>query len=198
MDSSNTDVPRAGAIAQLSEKSPESANGIPAALLHLSARPDFSAPSDDLGRKIVDLITRPGEARDRLSQQAYTTLGPGNPLGLLQEALELSEQMAPLERKLKQSQKEGLIRSEYLGHQIDEAERAEIISKTEAKNLRSYHQKVLDLLAVDDFAADEIGRAGARSKAAPQKPVAKKAAARKKVAKKKISSKKKIAKKPSG
>ncbi len=158
----------------------------------------YSAPSDDLGRKIVDLITRPGEARDRLSQQAYTTLGPGSPLGLLQEALELSEQMAPLERKLKQSQKEGLIRSEYLGHQIDEAERAEIISKTEAKNLRSYHQKVLDLLAVDDFAADEIGRAGARSKAAPQKPVAKKAAARKKAAKKKTSSKKKIAKKPSG
>ncbi len=158
----------------------------------------YSAPSDDLGRKIVDLVTRPGEARDRLSQQAYTTLGPGSPLGLLQEALELSEQMAPLERKLKQSQKEGLIRSEYLGHQIDEAERAEIISKTEAKNLRSYHQKVLDLLAVDDFAADEIGRAGARSKAAPQKPVAKKAAARKKAAKKKTSSKKKIAKKPSG
>ena len=158
----------------------------------------YSAPSDDLGRKIVDLITRPGEARDRLSQQAYTTLGPGSPLGLLQEALELSEQMAPLERKLKQSQKEGLIRSEYLGHQIDEAERAEIISKTEAKNLRSYHQKVLDILAVDDFAPDEIGRAGARSKAAPQKPVAKKAAAREKAAKKKASSKKKIAKKPSG
>lgn len=155
----------------------------------------YSAPSDDLGRKIVDLVTRPGEARDRLSQQAYTTLGPGSPLGLLQEALELSEQMAPLERKLKQSQKEGLIRSEYLGHQIDEAERAEIISKTEAKNLRSYHQKVLDILAVDDFAPDEIGRAGARSKAAPQRPVAKKAATRKKAAKKKLSSKKKTKKK---
>ncbi len=162
----------------------------------------YSAPADDLVRKIVDLVTRPGDARDRLSQQAYTTLGPGNPLGLLQEALELAQQMAPLERKLRQSQKEGLIRSEYLGHQIDEAERAEIISKTEAKDLRSYHQKVMDLLAVDDFAADEIGRAGARSKAAPQKPVARKAAARKKAAKKKTSSKreaksskKKIAKK---
>jgi acyl-CoA dehydrogenase len=151
----------------------------------------YSAPADDLVRKIVDLITRPGEARDRLSQQAYTTLGPDNPLGLLQEALELAEQMAPLERKLRQSQKEGLIRSDYLGHQIDEAERAEIISKTEAKDLRSYHQKVLDLLAVDDFAADEIGRAGARSKVASQKPVVKKAAARKKAAKKKTSSKKK-------
>jgi acyl-CoA dehydrogenase len=151
----------------------------------------YSAPSDDLVKKIVDLVTRPGEARDRLSQQAYTTLEPGSPLGLLQEALELAEQMAPLERKLRQSQKEGLIQSDYLGHQIDEAERAEIITKAEAKGMRIYHQKVQDLLAVDDFAADEIGRAGSRSKAATQKPVAQKAAARKKVAKKKTASKKK-------
>ena len=151
----------------------------------------YSAPSDDLVKKIVDLITRTGEARDRLCQQAYTTLEPGSPLGLLQEALELAEQMAPLERKLRQSQKEGLIQSDYLGHQIDEAERAEIITKAEAKGMRIYHQKVQDLLAVDDFAADEIGRAGSRSKGATQKPVAQKAAARKKVAKKKTASRKK-------
>ena len=151
----------------------------------------YSAPSDDLVKKIVDLVTRPGEARDRLCQQAYTTLEPGSPLGLLQEALELAEQMAPLERKLRQSQKEGLIQSDYLGHQIDEAERAEIITKAEAKGMRIYHQKVQDLLAVDDFAADEIGRAGSRSKGATQKPVAQKAAARKKVAKKKTASRKK-------
>ena len=161
----------------------------------------YFPPSDDLVKKIVDLVTRPGEARDRLSQQAYTTLQPGSPLGLLQEALELSEQMAPLERKLRQSQKEGLIRSDYLGHQIDEAEHAEIISKSEARDLRDYHQKVMNLLAVDDFAADEIGRAGRR--AAPTagkvtaKPVIKKAAAKKKAAKKKTTSKAKSVKKKS-
>ena len=155
----------------------------------------YFPPSDDLVKKIVDLVTRPGEARDRLSQQAYTTLGPGNPLGLLQEALELSEQMAPLERKLRQSQKEGLIQSDYLGHQIDEAEQAEVISKSEANELRNYHEKVLNLLAVDDFAPNEIARAG--SKVAPitgkttAKPVTKKAAAKKKAAKKKTASKKK-------
>jgi len=155
----------------------------------------YFPPSDDLVKKIVDLVTRPGEARDRLSQQAYTTLGPGNPLGLLQEALELSEQMAPLERKLRQSQKEGLIQSDYLGHQIDEAEQAEVISKSEANELRNYHEKVLNLLAVDDFAPDEIARAG--SKVAPitgkttAKPVTKKAAAKKKAAKKKTASKEK-------
>ena len=157
----------------------------------------YSAPSDDLVKKIVELVTRPGEARDRLSQQAYTTLEPGNPLGLLQEALELSEQMAPLERKLRQSQKEGLIESDYLGHQIDEAEQAEVISKSEAGDLRVYHEKVMNLLAVDDFAPDEIGRAGSRAKEATPKPAAQKAAARKKAAKKKASQKKPFQKKTS-
>ena len=161
----------------------------------------YSAPADDLGRKVVDLITQPGESRERLSQQAYTTLEPGNPLGLLQEALELSIQMAPMEKKLRQAYKEGLIRSQYLGYQIDEAERAEIISRQEALELRSYHEKVLNLLSVDDFAPEEIGRAGKASASTaaeaapaatpadgatkkPRKKTAKKAAARKSPAKK--------------
>lgn len=118
----------------------------------------FSAPSDALGRKVVDLITHSGEARNRLCQQAYTTLEPGNPLGLLQEALLLSEEMTPLEQKLRQAQKERLITSEYLGQQIDEAENAEIISKEEATRMRDYHNKVLDLLAVDDFDPADFGR----------------------------------------
>jgi acyl-CoA dehydrogenase len=149
----------------------------------------YSAPSDELGRKVVNLMTRTGEARDRLSQQAYTTLEPGNPLGLLQEALQLSEELAPLEKKLRQAHKERLLRSEYLGDQIEEAAAAEIINKSEAARMRSYHQKVMDLMAVDDFDTAEIGRA-----AAPAiKPTKKKTAARKKSKAKKTSKKKKIA-----
>jgi acyl-CoA dehydrogenase len=118
----------------------------------------YSAPSDELGKKIVSLITETGEARERLSEQAYKALAPNNPLGLLQEALALSEQLLPMEKKLKQARKEGLIRSEYLGHQIEEAAKAEIISSKEAAEMRDYHQKVLHLLSVDDFSPDEIGR----------------------------------------
>jgi len=149
----------------------------------------YSAPSDELGRRVVDLMTQSGEARDRLSHQAYTTVEPGNPLGLLQEALLLSEEMAPLELKLRQAQKEQLIKSEYLGQQIEEAEHAEIISKDEAQRMRDYHQKVLDLLAVDDFAPDDFVGSGesderptAQEKATPDtaKRKVKKKVARKK------------------
>jgi acyl-CoA dehydrogenase len=123
----------------------------------------YHAPADELGQKIVKLITKTGEARERLSEQAYTTIEPTNPLGLLQEALALSEKLAPLENKLKQARKEGLIKSEYLGHQIDEAERAEIISAAETRELRSFHEKVLHLLSVDDFSREELARSGPKS-----------------------------------
>ncbi|MDA0678872.1 MAG: acyl-CoA dehydrogenase [Proteobacteria bacterium] len=121
----------------------------------------YSAPSDDLGQKIVSLITKTGEARQRLSEQAFKGLEPGSPLGLLQEALELSEHFLPLEKKLRQARKEGLIHSEYLGHQIEEAERAGVINAREAAEVRDYHEKVLYLLSVDDFSPDELGRSGA-------------------------------------
>ena len=147
----------------------------------------YSAPSDELSHKVVDLMTRSGEARERLSGQAYTTLEPGNPLGLLQEALELSENFAPMERRLKQAQREGLIKSDYLGQQIDEADLAGVISKKEAGELREYHDKVTALLAVDDFASEQLSRSAAAeppAKAPAPKKSAKKKAKRKKTSKK--------------
>ncbi|MGH8221473.1 MAG: acyl-CoA dehydrogenase domain-containing protein, partial [Woeseiaceae bacterium] len=153
----------------------------------------YSAPSDELSMKVVDLITHSGEARSRLCQQAYTAVEPGNPLGLLQEALELSERYEPLEIKLRQARKEGLIRSDYFGFQIDEAETADVISTGEAAELRAYHEKVLQLLAVDDFAPEDIGRmrstadepvaAGADNEPARQRAAARKQSKRKTAAK---------------
>ena len=158
----------------------------------------YSAPSDELASRVVELLTTPGESRERLSALAYTTLEPGNPLGLLQEALELTKQHVPLERRLRQARKEGLIHSDYLGLQIDEAEKAQVISKAEARALREYHDKVEALLGVDDFASGELGRSAvekstptppkktSRKKAAGKKPArAKRAASRKTSSKKK-------------
>jgi acyl-CoA dehydrogenase len=147
----------------------------------------YSAPSDELGRSVVDLITHSGDARERLSQQAYTTLEPGNPLGLLQEALELTEKNEELETKLRLARKEGLIKADYFGYQIDEAERAEIISKTEAVRLRVYHEKVLALLAVDDFDASELARVASGSGDGGKTGKTTKRAAAKKISKRKSS-----------
>jgi len=158
----------------------------------------YSAPSDELGRKVVDVITRTGEARERLSAQAYTTIEPGNPIGLLQEALLLAEQAAPLESKLRQAKKDELIHADYIGYQIEEAEKAAVISKQEAQSLRHYHEKVMALMAVDDFPADAFDRGHhsapvptAKSrKTATKRKSAKKVATGKKISKKSVSRKK--------
>ena len=147
----------------------------------------YSAPSDEIAAKVVEIVTAPGESRERLSAHAYTTLEPGNPLGLLQEALELTKKHIPLERRLRQARKEGLIGADYLGLQIDEAEKAQVISKAEARSLREYHDKVAALLAVDDFTTEELARV-LPGKLEPKAP--------KNTAKKKIASKETTAEKP--
>ena len=150
----------------------------------------YSAPSDEIGKKVAEIATTPGEARERLSELAYTTLEPGNPLGLLQEALELTKEYEPIERRLRQARKEGLLSSDYLGDQIGEAEKAQVISKAEARNMRVYHEKVLALLSVDDFAPEELIRKPA-PKMASKKTSAKKKTTEKTVAKKTAARKKK-------
>ncbi len=130
----------------------------------------YSAPSDEIGNNIVDLVTTPGEARERLSAQAYKALEPGNPLGLLQEALEFAHRLAPVESRLRQARKEGLIHSDYLGDQIPEAKRAGVINEDEARELTDYHDKVSRLLAVDDFAPDALRRGSSANEAAAGKP----------------------------
>jgi hypothetical protein len=117
----------------------------------------------------------------------------------LQEALELTKEYMPLERRLRQAQKEGLIHSDYLGLQIGEAEKAQVISKAEARSLREYHDKVSALLAVDDFSAEELARVPADQAGSPppkeaprKKATRKKSAPAKRVASKKAGSKKKI------
>jgi acyl-CoA dehydrogenase len=152
----------------------------------------YSAPSDEVAAKVVDLVTTPGEARERLSTLAYTTLEPGNPLGLLQEALELTGEVAPLEKRLRQARKEGLIQSSYLGSQIEEGEKAQVISKAESRTLRNYHEKVLALLDVDDFSSDELARVP-RDTAPTSKKVTRKTA--KRAAKKKPAAAKRSARK---
>ena len=94
---------------------------------------------------------------------------------------------------MRQALKEGLIHAEYLGHQIGEADHAGVISKREASELQNYHDKVVSLLAVDDFAPGELIRSTSDTTPAPI--TARKTAPRKKSASKKKTGKKKASKK---
>ena len=118
----------------------------------------YSAPDDRLGRKLADLVLAPTEARNRLCYPVYRTVEPGNPLGLLQEALELSETAEPVEKRIRvEGVKTGRVTALDSPGQIDQALAAGIITAAEAAMLRDYDQKVMELIHVDDFAPHELG-----------------------------------------
>ncbi len=129
----------------------------------------YFAPGDRLARRVAGLVTSSSEARERLCEHIYWTLEPGNPLGLLQEALLLAEAVEPIEKRIRiDGIKTGKVTALDLPGQIQQAVAAGIISETEGAALRDYDRKVLELIHVDDFAQDELGtQSEPRSAAAP-------------------------------
>jgi acyl-CoA dehydrogenase len=131
-----------------------------AALMRLVIFPrgrTYFAPSDRLGRKIVQPLMMPSETRDRLAEGIYRTVEPGNPLGLLQEALELSVAAEPLEKRLRvEGVKTGKITALDLPGQIEQAAAIGLLSAAEAQQLREYDRKVMNIINVDDFTTEEL------------------------------------------
>jgi acyl-CoA dehydrogenase len=118
----------------------------------------YSAPGDRLGHRVAALVTNPTEARERLCQGIYWRLDPGNPLGLLQEAMLLAAQLEPLLKRIRvEGVKTGRITALDLPGQIQQALAAGIVSETEAAALRDYDRKTMELISVDDFASEELG-----------------------------------------
>ena len=128
----------------------------------------YSAPGDRLGRRVAELVINATETRERLCQYIYRTLEPGNPLGLLQEALLIAPGVEPIEKRIRvEGIKTGKVTALDLPGQIQQAVAAGIISETEGAALREYDRKVLELISVDDFAQHELGT---RAEPVPQTP----------------------------
>jgi acyl-CoA dehydrogenase len=117
----------------------------------------YSAPSDRLGRKLADAVLNDTPVRDRLCHFVYRTLEPGNPLGLLQEAMFMAQTAEPVEKRIRvDGVKTGKVTALDVPGQIAQAQAAGIISETEAAMLRDYDRKVMDLISVDDFESHEL------------------------------------------
>jgi acyl-CoA dehydrogenase len=118
----------------------------------------YSAPSDELGQEVVTLITHATDTRERLTCGIYATDEPGSPLGQLQRALERAEALVPLEQRLRDAVRSGLVREDHPLEQIESAERQGIITANEADQLRRFDALVMEIIGVDDFDPREIGR----------------------------------------
>jgi acyl-CoA dehydrogenase len=129
----------------------------------------YSAPSDRLGRTIADAVLNPTAVRDRLCRFVYRTHEPGNPLGLLQEALVMAQVAEPVEKRIRvEGVKTGKVTALDVPGQIAQALNAGIISDTEAAMLRDYDRKVMELISVDDFDDAELAAQAEPSQRASQ------------------------------
>ena len=118
----------------------------------------YSAPSDRLALSIAEQMISVSLTRDRLCDGIYRTREPTNPLGLLDEALELSAEAEGIERKIRvDGVKTGRVTALDLPAQIAQAESLGIISPTEAQRLRAYDERVMEIVRVDDFDPRELG-----------------------------------------
>jgi acyl-CoA dehydrogenase len=130
--------------------------GVMRALIFPGGR-SYSAPSDRLGSQLADAVLNVTEVRDRLCKYVYRTLEPGNPLGLLHEALVLTQTAEPIEKRIRvEGVKSGRITALDVPGQISQALSLGIISDTEAASLRDYDRKVMELISVDDFESHEL------------------------------------------
>jgi acyl-CoA dehydrogenase len=118
----------------------------------------YSAPSDELGQRIVELIINPTPTRERLADNIYKTVEPTNQIGLLQQAMEMAEQVKPLERRIFDARRAGDIKADDIPGQIDEAEKKGVLTPDEAEAVRAFDRRMLDVTGVDDFDPDDLRR----------------------------------------
>ena len=103
----------------------------------------------------------PSPTRARLCRHAYRTNTGGNPLGLLQEALEMSLVVEPLEKKLRvEGVKTGRVTALDVAGQVRQAQQLGLLTEAEARQLLDYDERIMHLINVDDFAPHELAASG--------------------------------------
>lgn len=115
----------------------------------------YSAPSDQCGKEVVEILLSPGGARERLTRGIYTA-DRSSPVGLMEEALALAVECEPAEKKLRTAQKSGELPDDPRVDIIETARKAKIITPDEAKKLARLDVLTLEIISVDDFEPREL------------------------------------------
>ncbi len=117
----------------------------------------YHAPSDIRERKVAALVLSPTDSRERLVDGIYRERQPGSPIGMLEQALEMAVEVEPIEKRIRRAIKEKKIGESTIEQQIDDAEKAAVIDKDEAIQMREFTAIVFELISVDDFEPHELG-----------------------------------------
>lgn len=113
----------------------------------------FSRPKDRLDHKLAGLLLSPGAARDRLTDGIFLPKEEKEPLWKLEDALVKVIKAEPIEKKVREAEKNGILKTEVLDtyKRIEEAFKVDVLNEEEAKLLRSAEEARKEVIRVDDF-----------------------------------------------
>ncbi len=140
----------------------------------------YFSPADAMGADVVRLITAPTDTRRRLCAGIHAPLDGDSQLSLLRQALKLAEDLAPLEAKIRQAVRTGVIGAEDVRGQLVEAVEQDVLTDDEAAELMRLDDLVMSIVAVDDFAHEDLARPARKPAARKKKKATTKKAAKRK------------------
>ncbi len=113
-------------------------------------------PGDRLTHKVAQLLLAPSDTRNRLTHGIYKSARKGHPVGLMEQALPAIIAAEPLERKLLKALKAGHLDGITWADQVEDAVAKNVLTPQEAEILADARRQVMDIIAVDEFEAEEI------------------------------------------
>ena len=113
-------------------------------------------PNDRLGHKVAALMLSPSDTRDRLTRGCYKTDRPGHVPGNMESLLPDVIAAEPVERKLVKAVRSGKAGGLTYREQVDSAHEAGVLTDKEANMLLSVRERVMEIVAVDDFEIEEL------------------------------------------
>ncbi len=116
----------------------------------------LKAPSDHLSNQVANLFSATTSSRYRLTEGAYTTSRNGNLLGLIDIALQKALAVEEIDKKIQVAEHEGIIQSHSRKEKIAAALAAGVITPAEITILEEEEKLRKEIIAVDDFAPEEL------------------------------------------
>ncbi len=126
-------------------------------LLRLAVFPTglpYSEPSDRLGRQAARILLEPSHARDRLTQDVFTSPNPTTAVGRLDKALQAVVDAAPIERTVREARRAGQIHGDSSQGLIKAALALQLITAADQELLEQAEKLRNEVIQVDAF--DEV------------------------------------------
>ena len=129
-----------------------------------------SGPSDRMGGKAARTLLQPSAQRDRLTPAMHIPQSPTSALGRLEHALQLSLEVEPIHKKLKDGIKTGRLPKARPDQLLDRALEIGLLTEAERTLARDAEAARAEAIAVDSFTLEEYKRT-ALSSGTTERPV---------------------------